>query len=135
MNKLPEGVVEAITQEPDEYVIDGWSAYHKVEGESFLDIFSGTSWDYEGYLVLTSNRVIFVKREGVLHSTFAVVPFLVERLENVKDVKVSNRELVLSGERFKISGATLESVVDMVKEAVSSRYQGAEPLSDSETSE
>jgi hypothetical protein len=135
MSILPQGVVEVLTLDPEEFLLDGWSAYHKIEGENFLDVFAGTSWDYEGYLVLTSARLIFVKKEGTLRITYEVVPFLVERLENISVVRVDKRELVISGERFKISGANPEAVMETIKTAVGNRYQGEEPESDSEPRE
>jgi hypothetical protein len=135
MSNLPAGVLEAIKLDPSEYVVDGWSAYHKIEGENLMDVFAGTSWDYEGYLVLTSTRLIFVKKEGTFHASYEVVPFLVERLENVNVVRVDKHELVISGERFKISGAVPENVMELIKDSVSNRYQIAEPSSDSDNFE
>jgi hypothetical protein len=118
MADLMEMVNSAVMLEPQETVVDGWSAVHLIAKQQN---FGSRSFDYEGYLILTSHRLIFVST--LLLTPVKVVPGLCFRLEEITGVKVDGRELAIPPHRFKLLGKLPNDLQDRIELAVIRRFQ------------
>jgi hypothetical protein len=126
MDTLPPEVRAVINYEGGEVLVGCWFAYHRYEHNNLFDKMLGQSWDYEGYLILTTARTIFVHKEGTIRATYEVIPHLSQRLEEIHEISVRGRDLFVGGECYKIAGARVEAVRDQFRQVVAARYQGTD---------
>jgi hypothetical protein len=120
MNNLTEVVNAAVELEPREEVLDGWSAVH-LANPSPNQIFHGPMFDYQGYMILTSRRLIFVNKAPF--APVRVVPGLCFRLDDIVDVQVKGKELALLRQRFRILGVKSDRVQNEIRIAIFKRLQ------------
>jgi hypothetical protein len=121
MVNLAELVNAAVRLEPREQVVDGWSAVHLITQTTG---FGGKSFDYEGYLILTTRRLLFVS--ALLLTPIKLIPSLCFRLDDIVDVEVSGRELSVGRQRFKILGGVQAGLVqNQIRQAIFERLQEA----------
>lgn len=119
-----EEAKQAVALAPGEIILEGWVAFHCIQG--------GSQTDYRGHLILTSQRIVFTGSKG-FRGPQQLIPHLSQQLNGVTEVRVEDHwfgqpALVLSGHRFRFFRAHPETVRDVILHARTQYFQQPPPM-------
>jgi hypothetical protein len=107
--QIEKEVTDALELEQREIYLEGWRAVNVAE-------------HLQGYLLLTSRRLVFVEHRAY-PPFYQVVPFLSCRLDNLSKIEVKKRNLMLDRMIFRIARAEPAEVREKIRYVVLLRYQ------------
>lgn len=125
MEDLPPSLVSSLALESGEGILDAWHVwfFEPAGGRRGTNV-------VDGYLVLTSRKLMFGRNRAVWGEDYRVLPWVTTKLEDIRGIGAASRDLVVNGWRFRPyemrgpDALSMGSVVDRIKEAASGAQAG-----------
>jgi len=120
---LPDGARALLELEAPEAIVEVWRARHQL-GRRVI------AREVDGYLVLTSQRVVFVQVVGVGHRrTYHLLPRMSFRLEHLTELREDPPgSLRVSGSDFRVAGVNAYGACDLIERCRVARLNALAPM-------